>query len=88
MKNSSLHISGLVQGVFFRAQAKEKALELGLTGFAENLPDGSVHIEAQGPEEALNSFIAWCRTGPIMARVEKIEITEGQLKSFSGFEVR
>lgn len=86
-KHFNIQIYGLVQGVFFRATAKEQADKLGITGFAENQPDGSVYIEAEGEENELNQFIKWCNKGPSMAQVEKIIVTEDKLKNFKKFEV-
>ncbi|MBU1031463.1 acylphosphatase [Patescibacteria group bacterium] len=86
-KHLNIKISGLVQGIFFRASAKEQADRLEITGFAKNQPDGSVYIEAEGNEENLDKFIKWCHTGPSMAQVEKVELSEKPLKSFKEFEV-
>jgi len=83
----NIKIIGSVQGIFFRATAKEQADKLGITGFAQNEGDGSVYIEAEGVKENLDKFIKWCNIGPTMAQVEKVVITEGQLKNFSKFEV-
>jgi acylphosphatase len=66
-------VSGKVQGVFFRASAREEALRLGLRGWAKNLPDGRVEVIAAGDGAALDDFAAWLREGPPMARVEDLE---------------
>lgn len=86
-KHLNIKISGLVQGVFFRAIAKEDAEKLGITGFAQNKLDGSVYIEAEGGKENLDKFLSWCKNGPPMAEVEKVEITESNLKKFTEFVV-
>ncbi|MDO8577114.1 MAG: acylphosphatase [Candidatus Daviesbacteria bacterium] len=83
----NIKIYGLVQGVFFRASAKEQADKLKLTGFAKNMPDGSVYIEAEGEENNLDKFVKWCNSGPMMARVEKVVVAENSLKNFSQFEI-
>ena len=85
MKHLNIKIYGLVQGIFFRASAKEQADKLGITGFAKNMPDGSVYIEAEGEKNNLDKFIKWCNRGPILAQVEKVEVSEGSLKNFSEF---
>ena len=87
MQHLNIKVYGLVQGVFFRTSAKEEANKLGLTGFAKNQPDGSVYIEAEGEESNLNKFIKWCNRGPMMAQIEKVEVSEGSLKNFSRFEI-
>ena len=83
----NIKIYGLVQGVFFRASAKEAADKLEISGFAKNMSDGSVYMEAEGEKENLDKFIVWCNQGPMMAQVEKVEISESPLKNFSRFEV-
>lgn len=75
-KHINVKISGRVQGVGFRWAAYEKFVELGLQGKAENISNGDVLIDAEGPEEKLNMLIDWCRTGPSGARVENAEVTE------------
>lgn len=87
MKHFNIKIYGLVQGVFFRATAKEQADKLGITGFAKNKPDGSVYIEAEGEENNLNRFVIWCNKGPQMAQVGKVIVIEDKLKNFFIFEV-
>ena len=66
-------VSGKVQGVFFRASAREEALRLGLRGWAKNLPDGRVEVIAAGDGAAMEDLAAWLREGPPMARVEDLE---------------
>ncbi len=83
----NIKVYGLVQGIFFRVNAKEQAEKWGIKGFAQNEADGSVYIEAEGEKEALDKFIKWCNIGPSMAQVEKVVVTEDQLKNFSKFEV-
>ena len=68
-KRIHLSITGLVQGVCYRAYARDEALRLGLTGWVCNRADGSVELTAEGPEENLTQLIAWCEQGPPSARV-------------------
>ncbi|KKQ59900.1 acylphosphatase [Candidatus Daviesbacteria bacterium RIFCSPLOWO2_01_FULL_38_10] len=86
IRHINVTIYGKVQGVFFRVTAKEKADTLGIKVSAENKPDGTVYIEAEGEKEKLDEFIKWCHLGPSLARVEKVEVAESKLKNFSGFE--
>lgn len=87
MKHLNIKISGLVQGVFFRAEAKEQADNLGISGFAQNMPDGSVYIETEGEKKNLDEFLKWCYKGPTMAQVEKVIVTEEKTKNFPNFEI-
>ena len=66
-------VSGKVQGVFFRASARDRANALGLRGFAKNLPDGRVEVLAAGSDAAIDELAAWLREGPPMARVDDLE---------------
>ena len=86
-KHFAIKISGLVQGVFFRASTKDKALSLRLFGFVRNEPDGSVYVEAEGEEEDLKAFIKWCHHGPARAQVDKCDVREGAVKDFSRFVI-
>lgn len=69
-----LYVSGRVQGVFFRQSTKQEADRLGLAGWVRNLDDGRVEAMAQGPREALDAFVAWCRKGPTHAKVTDVAI--------------
>ncbi len=81
-------VKGKVQGVFYRASAKQEAEALQITGFAKNQPDGSVLIEAEGDEASLQEFIAWCKIGPSHAQVSEVEATSGQVMGYTKFEIR
>lgn len=80
-----IKVEGKVQGVFFRATTKTKAVSLGLKGYVSNETDGSVSIFACGEKDQLNELLTWCETGVDMARVDNIEhefIDEMQFHSF------
>ena len=66
-------VSGRVQGVFFRASAREEALRLGITGFARNLDDGCVEVLACGSDEALAALERWLQHGPRLAQVSAVK---------------
>ena len=87
MIHRALTIEGNVQGVFFRASAKEKGDEFGIKGFVRNEPDGSVYIEAEGDDVSMQGFVSWCQKGPRHAHVTNVIIREGPLKNFSRFEI-
>ncbi len=61
-----------MQGVFFRASTRECALDLGLSGRATNLPDGSVEVIAEGDAMALDALETWLHRGPPAARIESV----------------
>jgi acylphosphatase len=82
-------VSGLVQGVFYRATAVEVAHGLGLTGWVRNLPDGRVEAIAEGPAEALEAFVRWCHEGPAAARVDHVQAEPGEATGeFEDFQAR
>ena len=68
-----LLISGHVQGVSFRAHTQKKSLELGLTGWVRNLPDGRVEVQAHGPKDKLEILHQWAGQGPTAARVTEVK---------------
>ena len=67
-------ISGHVQGVFFRVSCARLAEELELTGWVRNRPDGDLEAVFQGPDEAVDEMLAWCREGPPHARVTGVDV--------------
>ncbi len=80
-------IRGRVQGVGFRAFAQKKALELGLSGYAENLSDGRVEVVAEGDEALLEQFLEFLRQGPRLSRVEEVEVQWSDPTGLRGFYV-
>ena len=87
MNHVSIKISGRVQGVFFRASTKDAAEKFGIRGFVRNERDGSVYIEAEGEEDDLKQFVAWCHHGPVRAEVTNVELKEGPVQGFKRFEI-
>jgi len=73
-------VEGLVQGVGYRAFAKRVAEKLGLKGYAENLPDGTVKIIVEGEKDQIEDFIEECKRGPPLSEVENIEVKWEQYK--------
>ena len=72
MRTCHLSIIGKVQGVFFRASAKDIADSLGLCGWVRNTNDGNVEVYAAGDADAIDRFINWCHEGPAGARVDEV----------------
>ena len=79
-------VSGRVQGVWFRAATRERALSLRLHGFARNLGDGGVEVVATGDDAALDALEQWLWQGPPLAKVAKVEREPlDTVASFEGF---
>lgn len=82
-------ISGRVQGVWFRASTKEKADQLGITGWVRNTSDGDVEALFEGDEKIIQEMLDWCHQGPQYARVENVKITkQAPSNGFSGFSIK
>ncbi len=81
-------IHGRVQGVFFRLETQKAAHRFGATGWVRNLQDGNVEAVMEGTSEAVDALLNWCRQGPRMARVDKVDVTrESYTGEFESFEV-
>jgi acylphosphatase len=81
-------ISGQVQGVFFRHETRLRAREKGLSGWVRNLPDGRVEAIFEGPDEAVEEMVRWCRRGPGGAEVGRVDVRREDPEGIQGFEVR
>ncbi len=79
-------VTGKVQGVFFRASTRERALRLGLTGHAKNLANGNVEVVASGSREAVDELDAWLHHGPPAACVENVRREPLPEQSWRGFK--
>jgi len=89
LKRIRIIVSGQVQGVFFRSRTQEVAEKLGLVGLVRNTIDGGVEIVAEGEKEKLDELIAWCKKGPLFARVENIKVDwQAPTGEFSSFEIK
>jgi acylphosphatase len=83
-----LIISGRVQGVLFRASAANYGRELGLTGYARNLLDGTVEAVAEGPRTNLKLFVAWAHQGPPAAKVDHVTVEWDDFRAeFGSFRI-
>ncbi len=70
-----IYVSGRVQGVYYRKNARRSALSLGLTGWVRNLPDRRVEAVAEGERDRVEEFLGRCREGPSMAIVRAMEVS-------------
>lgn len=81
-------ISGRVQGVWFRMETKQAAESYGVTGWVRNRRDGTVEAVFEGTEADVKSALEWCRQGPPLAKVTKIDVTwQSYSGEFEGFDV-
>jgi acylphosphatase len=87
MKTHRLRIHGRVQGVWFRESMRAEAERLDVSGWVRNTPDGAVEAVVQGSAVAIEAMLEWARTGPPLARVDRIEVSEAQ-GQYSGFVKR
>ena len=82
-------VSGLVQGVCFRASTRSLARRLGLRGWVRNLPDGRVEAVFEGEENLLREMLGWCQAGPQGAQVDHVDARWGAAThGLEGFSVR
>ena len=85
MASARFNVVGLVQGVFFRASTQARARQLGLTGYAKNLADGSVEVVANGEAAAVDRLHAWLHEGPPAAEVAAVRREDIAEQSFDDF---
>ena len=71
---AKIRVKGKVQGVWFRAFTREKATELGVTGWVQNETDGAVYLEANGEKSKLDLFIDKLKQGPERSVVDDVEV--------------
>ena len=82
-KSVRLYISGIVQGIFFRAFVKENAERYNVKGFVRNLEDGRIEVFLEGDTEDVNKMIELCKKGPKYSQIENVEV---KLEKFQGFK--
>lgn len=88
---SRLHVivSGLVQGVFFRANTKETAQDLELKGWVKNTANGKVEALFEGKKEDLKRMLEFCKRGPEGSNVTRVDIEWGDSRQeFKDFQIR
>jgi acylphosphatase len=83
-----VRVTGLVQGVFFRAWTRDQARELGVAGWVRNCADGSVEAHVEGEAGAVEELVNLLREGPPGARVDHVEVETADPEGLSTFEVR
>jgi protein-L-isoaspartate(D-aspartate) O-methyltransferase len=89
MKSVDVTVSGVVQGVYFRASARREGALRGLRGWVRNHSDGSVRLHVQGDPAAVDAMLDWCRMGPPAARVSRLTVSDAPAdETLHDFEVR
>jgi acylphosphatase len=82
-------VHGRVQGVGFRWWTRSRALELGLTGYAANRPDGRVQVVAQGPRDACERLLLLLQRGKTPGHVDTVVVDwSPRGEAISGFSER
>ena len=91
MRNSKIcyrgFVEGRVQGVFFRAESRRQAQQLGLDGWVRNVDDGSVELLICGGEDQVRQMLAWLQAGPTMAEVETVSMAPSDCPVPTGFRI-
>jgi acylphosphatase len=88
---SNVHviIKGRVQGVWFRASTKQKAEQLGITGWVRNTTDGHVEAIFEGEENIVKEMLEWCNHGPPLAEIKEVEVkNQSPSNGFNGFTIK
>ncbi len=89
MKAVDVRVSGVVQGVYYRASARREGALRGLRGWVRNESDGSVSLRLQGAASAVDGMLDWCRVGPPAARVSRLTVSDAPVdETLHEFEVR
>jgi acylphosphatase len=87
-KAVQVKVTGRVQGVAFRWEAQKRAERLGLAGWVRNEPDGSVAGLAEGDEDDVDAWVAWCRQGPTSAHVRDVAVLPVAATGARTFEIK
>jgi acylphosphatase len=89
MKAVHVIAKGRVQGVYFRDYTRRQALQLNLTGWVRNLPDGSVEATLCGKEIDVSSMLDWFKQGSPLSRVDNLLVEKVEAdEAFTAFEIR
>jgi acylphosphatase len=88
VKRAEVTVRGMVQGVFFRVETRDRARSLDLSGWVTNAPDGTVRAAFEGDDERVESMVEWCRRGPNGAHVETVDVTWAEPEGKQGFSIR
>jgi acylphosphatase len=81
-------VHGAVQGVWFRDSTRQRADDARVEGWVRNRADGGVEAVFEGEPDAVAQLVAFCRSGPPLARVARIEVCEETPEGLRGFRIR
>jgi acylphosphatase len=87
VKRAFVVVRGSVQGVFFRAETRDRARSLDLAGWVRNAPDGTVEAAFEGDDERVELMVEWCRRGPAGARVDGVDVAWIEPEGAQGFSI-
>jgi acylphosphatase len=82
-----VRVRGWVQGVFFRAETRDRARSLGLAGWVRNCSDGTVEAVFEGDPERVRSMVDWCKRGPSGAHVDGVDVEWAEPEGERDFRV-
>ncbi|MFB6160662.1 MAG: acylphosphatase [Haloferacaceae archaeon] len=83
-----VHVSGRVQGVYYRASTRDAARDRGVDGWVRNLDDGRVEAVFEGAPDEVAAMVEWCHTGSPSAEVREVDTEREEPRGLDGFEVR
>ena len=82
-----VRVSGRVQGVYYRAFTREKAIALGVKGWVRNVPGGGVEAVLEGDRKQVGELLKSMKSGPTGSLVLGMELSELQAKGYEDFEI-
>jgi acylphosphatase len=88
VKRAEVTVIGMVQGVFFRVEARDRARSLGLSGWVTNASDGTVRAAFEGDDDRVQSMVDWCGRGPSGAHVDDVQVDWTDPEGERGFTIR
>ena len=87
-RRAHVHVTGRVQGVYYRASTRDAAQDRGVSGWVRNLADGRVEAVFEGPRDAVDAMVEWCHNGSPGASVETVDVVHEDPEGLEGFEIR
>ena len=82
-----VRVSGRVQGVYYRAFTRERAIALGVKGWVRNVPGGGVEAVLEGERKQVGELLKSMKSGPTGSLVLGMELSELEAKGYDDFEI-